>query len=36
VRVGSPENQEAIRAFFEKRSADFRAVPPSDRSSADP
>jgi enoyl-CoA hydratase/carnithine racemase len=31
VRVGSPENQEALRAFFEKRPADFRKVPSSDR-----
>jgi hypothetical protein len=31
VRVGSPENQEALRAFFEKRPADFRKVPPTDR-----
>ena len=27
VRVGSPENVEAIQAFFEKRPADFSAVP---------
>jgi enoyl-CoA hydratase/carnithine racemase len=32
VRVGSPENQEALRAFLEKRPADFRNVPPTDRS----
>lgn len=32
VRVGSPENQEALRAFLEKRPADFRRVPPTDRS----
>ena len=32
VRVGSPENQEALRAFFEKRPPDFRKVPPTDRS----
>jgi enoyl-CoA hydratase/carnithine racemase len=31
VRVGSPENQEALRAFLEKRPADFRSVPPTDR-----
>jgi enoyl-CoA hydratase/carnithine racemase len=31
VRVGSAENQEAIRAFFEKRPADFRTVPSGDR-----
>ena len=31
VRVGSPENQEAIRAFFDKRPPDFRVVPPTDR-----
>ncbi len=31
LRVGSPENREAIRAFFEKRPADFTKVPPSDR-----
>jgi enoyl-CoA hydratase/carnithine racemase len=31
VRVGSPENAEALRAFFEKRPADFRDVPSSDR-----
>jgi enoyl-CoA hydratase/carnithine racemase len=30
-RVGSPENLEAISAFFEKRPADFSRVPPSDR-----
>lgn len=32
VRVGSPENVEALRAFLEKRPADFRRVPPDDRS----
>ncbi|HTY19174.1 MAG TPA: enoyl-CoA hydratase-related protein [Myxococcota bacterium] len=31
ARVGSPENQEALRAFFEKRPADFRGVSPRDR-----
>jgi enoyl-CoA hydratase/carnithine racemase len=31
VRIGSPENQEALRAFFEKRPADFKKVPPTDR-----
>jgi enoyl-CoA hydratase/carnithine racemase len=31
VRVGSPENQEALRAFFEKRPPDFRKVPATDR-----
>jgi len=31
VRIGSPENQEALRAFFEKRPPDFRKVPPTDR-----
>lgn len=31
ARVGSPENQEALRAFLEKRPADFRGVPPTDR-----
>jgi enoyl-CoA hydratase/carnithine racemase len=31
VRVGSPENQEALRAFLEKRPADFRSVPATDR-----
>lgn len=31
VRVGSPENQEALRAFLEKRPADFRSVPSTDR-----
>lgn len=31
VRVGSPENQEALRAFLEKRPAQFRGVPPTDR-----
>lgn len=32
VRVGSPENQEALRAFLEKRPASFRGVAPTDRS----
>jgi enoyl-CoA hydratase/carnithine racemase len=36
VRVGSPENQEALRAFLEKRPADFRNVPPRDRSQEPP
>jgi enoyl-CoA hydratase/carnithine racemase len=27
-RIGSPENLEAIRAFFEKRPADFTDIPP--------
>ncbi len=31
LRVGSPENAEAIRAFFEKRPADFSRVSPADR-----
>ncbi len=31
VRVGSPENIEALKAFFEKRPADFTTVPASDR-----
>jgi len=31
LRVGSPENQEAIRAFFEKRTPDFTGVSPEDR-----
>jgi enoyl-CoA hydratase/carnithine racemase len=31
LRVGSPENVEAIRAFFEKRTPDFSAVSPEDR-----
>lgn len=31
VRIGSPENVEAINAFFEKREADFSAVPSTDR-----
>ena len=31
ARVGSPENQEALRAFFEKRQPDFKKVPPTDR-----
>ena len=30
-RVGSPENLEAVSAFFEKRSPDFSNVPPTDR-----
>lgn len=30
-RVGSPENMEAVSAFFEKRSANFSNVPPTDR-----
>jgi enoyl-CoA hydratase/carnithine racemase len=30
-RVGSPENQEAVRAFFEKRTPDFTGVSPADR-----
>lgn len=30
VRVGSPENAEAIRAFFERREADFSSIPPGD------
>jgi enoyl-CoA hydratase/carnithine racemase len=30
-RVGSPENLEAVRAFFAKREPDFARVPPSDR-----
>jgi enoyl-CoA hydratase/carnithine racemase len=32
-RVGSPENLEAVSAFFGKRRADFSNVPPSDRES---
>jgi len=32
-RVGSPENLEAIAAFFEKRPPDFSNVPPTDRES---
>ncbi len=32
VRVGSPENLEAVSAFFEKRAADFSNVPATDRS----
>jgi enoyl-CoA hydratase/carnithine racemase len=31
LRVGSPENAEAIRAFFEKRTPDFTNVSPEDR-----
>jgi enoyl-CoA hydratase/carnithine racemase len=31
-RVGSAENLEAIKAFFEKRKPDFADVPPTDRS----
>ena len=31
ARIGSPENVEAIRAFFEKRDADFSDVPPTDK-----
>jgi enoyl-CoA hydratase/carnithine racemase len=31
ARVGSPENIEAVTAFFEKRAADFSRVPPADR-----
>jgi len=30
-RVGSPENLEAVSAFFEKRPPDFSKVPPTDR-----
>jgi enoyl-CoA hydratase/carnithine racemase len=30
-RVGSPENIEAVSAFFEKRAPDFSRVPPHDR-----
>ncbi len=30
ARVGSPENREAIDAFFEKREPDFRHVSPED------
>lgn len=30
-RIGSPENVEAVSAFFEKRSPDFSNVPPTDR-----
>jgi enoyl-CoA hydratase/carnithine racemase len=30
-RIGSPENLEAITAFFEKRAPDFRSVPPHDK-----
>ena len=30
-RVGSPENMEAVSAFFEKRPPDFSKVPPTDR-----
>ena len=31
VRVGSPENIEALKAFFEKRPADFSRIPATDR-----
>jgi enoyl-CoA hydratase/carnithine racemase len=31
LRVGSPENVEAITAFFQKRPPDFTRVPPTDR-----
>jgi enoyl-CoA hydratase/carnithine racemase len=31
LRVGSPENVEAVRAFLEKRSPDFAGVSPADR-----
>jgi enoyl-CoA hydratase/carnithine racemase len=31
-RVGSPENIEAVQAFFGKRAPDFSEVPPTDRS----
>jgi hypothetical protein len=31
LRVGSPENREALRAFFEKRPPDFANVSPEDR-----
>jgi enoyl-CoA hydratase/carnithine racemase len=31
VRVGSPENAEAVRAFFERRVADFSSISPRDR-----
>jgi enoyl-CoA hydratase/carnithine racemase len=34
-RIGSPENVEAIRAFFEKREADFSSVPPTDHERRD-
>lgn len=34
ARVGSPENLEAIAAFFSKRPPDFSTVPPTDRSDA--
>jgi len=30
-RVGSPENVEAVSAFFQKRSPDFSTIPPCDR-----
>jgi len=30
-RIGSPENVEAIRAFFEKREADFSSIPSTDQ-----
>jgi enoyl-CoA hydratase/carnithine racemase len=32
-RVGSPENMEAVSAFFSKRAPDFSNVPPTDRES---
>jgi hypothetical protein len=31
LRVGSPENVEAITAFFQKRPPDFAGVSPEDR-----
>lgn len=31
VRIGSPENLEAVAAFFDKREANFSNVPPTDR-----
>lgn len=31
ARVGSPENMEAVMAFFEKRAPDFSKVPPTDK-----
>jgi enoyl-CoA hydratase/carnithine racemase len=30
-RIGSPENVEAIKAFFEKREADFSDISPADK-----